>query len=160
MKMLAHVFRQVQKFQQSAYAFADVPQLQKILSTDLFVMRQDRELYKYSNSCEPPQKSYAARMTLNMSDLPYLQQAIGAEPPSPRDGPLREKSPSTPSITSSASSSFSSSTTGGGVGGSGNLLRSDSRNRIVRSDSVSRIGSVAASSSFTLGGSGGISQEK
>lgn len=65
--MLAHVFRQVQKFQQSTYAFADVPQLQKILSTDLFVMRQDRELYKYSNSCEPPQKSYAARMTLNMS---------------------------------------------------------------------------------------------
>lgn len=65
--MLAHVFRQVIKFQQTSYAFQEVPQLQKILTSGLFVMHTDRELYKYSNTCEPPQKSYAARLTLNVS---------------------------------------------------------------------------------------------
>lgn len=65
--MLAHVFRQVTKCQQGVYAFQEVPQVQKILTSDLFIMRQDRELYKYSYSCEPSQKSYAARLTLNVS---------------------------------------------------------------------------------------------
>jgi hypothetical protein len=53
MRMLAKVFGDMQRFQRTNFDVKDIEEIQKYLKDDIFIMRGDKELYKYSKICEP-----------------------------------------------------------------------------------------------------------
>lgn len=53
MQMLAQVFEEVHRLQSTRYHFKEIKAMSKYLSTGLYVIRTDKELYKASTGCEP-----------------------------------------------------------------------------------------------------------
>lgn len=46
MQMLAHVFEEVHRLQTARYHFKEIKAMSKYLTTGLYVIRNDKELYK------------------------------------------------------------------------------------------------------------------
>lgn len=53
MHMLGHVFEEIHRMQTARYHFKEIKSINKYLSTGLYVMKGDKELYKSSTTCEP-----------------------------------------------------------------------------------------------------------
>lgn len=63
MRMLAKAFHRLQRYQAKSYHFQELEDIQTFLTKDIYVMRGDKELYKYSRICEPPTRSTSFKGT-------------------------------------------------------------------------------------------------
>lgn len=67
MHMLGAVFEEIHRLQTTPYHFKEIKAINKYLTSGLFVLRGDKELYKRSNSCEPSVRSLSTMLNKSKS---------------------------------------------------------------------------------------------